>query len=194
VQRTPGARLATADFSLEDSDGKRIRLSHLRGKTALLCFWSPGAPASLDDVPALKNLQGRYPDPLAVLGVCIPAAPSCAGEHEHGHDHTCHYHDESGGGTAGKEHMVCLVRDAATRLRINYPMIADTKRALGRRFSVEDLPAYVLIDADGMVRRCFVGFRTESALAAMVEEVADRALSPELLPAGDNRVRMRKKG
>ena len=66
--------------------------------------------------------------------------------------------------------MGCSVRDAVTRLKINYPMIADTNGAVGQRFSVGDLPAYVLIDAEGMVRRRFVGFRTEPVLAAMVEE------------------------
>jgi peroxiredoxin len=156
-------------LALADSDGKVIRLSQLRGKTVLLSFWSSSTPASLDDAPALKNRRQRYPDRLAVLGVCIPAAQSCADEHEHGHGHGHHHHDESGGG-AGTEHMGCSVRDAVARLKINYPMIADTNGAVGQRFSVGDLPAYVLIDAEGMVRRRFVGFRTESVLAAMVEE------------------------
>lgn len=166
--------LATADFSLEDCNGKPIRLSQFRGKTVLLSFWSSGAPASLDDVPALKNLQQRYADRLTVLGVYIAAA-SCADEDEHGPDHAHHHHDEAArgmAGMAGMEHMHCSVLDAVTRLKISYPMLADTKSAVSERFSIGDLPAYVLIDAEGMVRRRFVGFRTESALSAMVEEVA----------------------
>jgi peroxiredoxin len=165
-------RLVTEDFTLEDSGGKLIQLSQLRGKTVLLSFWSSGAPASLDDVPALQHLQKHYSNRLAVLGVCIPAAPSCGDEH--GHDHAHHYLDESTAGMAGMagtQHMHCSVQDATSRLKIDYPMLADTKNAVGQRFSIEDLPAYVLIDAEGMLRRRFVGFRTEAALASMTEEV-----------------------
>jgi peroxiredoxin len=180
-------RLATADFALEDSEGKPVRLSQFRGKTVLLSFWSAGAPASLDDAHALKNLQQRYSDHLAVLGICIPAAPSCADEHEPGHDHAHHHHGESAGGMAGTEHMRCAAQDAATRLKIDYPMIADTKGAVGQRFSIEDLPAYVLIDAEGTVRRRLVGFRTESALTGMIEEALGSSPARENLSAGMNR-------
>jgi hypothetical protein len=165
------ARLATSDFTLEDSAGQPVRLSQFRGKTVLLSFWSVGAPATLDDVPALKALQQRNPE-LAVLGVCLPAAPSCADEHEAGHDPAHHLHDESAGGEAGTEHMRCFVQDAVTRLNPNYPMLVDKKGSIGQRFSIDDVPACVLIDAEGMIRRRFVGFRSELALAAMVKEVA----------------------
>lgn len=171
------ARLATSDFSLDDAETKPVRLSQFRGKTVLLSFWSSGAPASLDGVPALKNLQQRYAGRMAIVGVCIPAAPSCADEHEGGHgghEHAQHHHDESAGamaGMTGTEHMRCLVRDAVNRLNINFEMVADPKGVLGQRFSIEDLPAYVLIDSDGMVRRRFVGFRTESDLLAITSEL-----------------------
>lgn len=170
-------RLATADFTLEDAETKPVRLSQFRGKTVLLAFWSSGAPASLDGVSGLKNLQQRYAGRLAVVGVCIPAAPSCADEHEGGHgghEHAHHHHEDSAGGMpgmTGTEHMRCLVRDAVNRLKTNFAMVADPKGALGQRFSIEDMPAYVLIDSDGMVRRRFVGFRTETDLLAITSEL-----------------------
>lgn len=172
MPRGPVARLATADFTLEGSAGQPTRLSQFRGKTVLLAFWSQGAPASLDDVPALKSLRQRNPDTLAILGVCIAAAPSCADEHDQGHDHAHHHHDASAAAGAGAEHMRCFVQDAATQFKIDFPMLLDPKGSIARRFSIEDLPAYVLIGADGNIRRRFVGFRTEPALAAMVEEAA----------------------
>lgn len=182
--------LATADFKLEDPAGKPVQLSHLRGKNVLLAFWSPGAPASLDDVAALKALQQRNPDRLAVLGICIPAAPSCcADEHEQGHDHAHHHHGESPAAGTGTEHLRCFVQQAADRLKITYPMLLDPKGSTALRFSANDLPAYVLIDSQGMIRRRFVGFRTESALSAMVAEpLATHALarSPELNSPGEN--------
>ncbi len=173
---TQWAGLVTANFTLEGLEGKPIRLSQFRGKTVLLAFWSHDAPASLDDVPALKDLRQRYSDRLAVLGVCVPAA-SCEDEDEHGNGHTHHQHDAGGmagmAGMTGPEHMHCFVQDAVARLKINYPMVADPQDTLGQRFSIAELPAYVLIDPEGRVRRRFVGFRTESALTAMVGELAN---------------------
>lgn len=187
TQHVHVARLATTDFTLEDSAGKPIRLSQFQGKTVLLSFWSPGSPASLDEVPTLRGLQERNAGHLAVVGVCVPAAPTCAHEHAHGNDHAHHHHDETDGGGGGTEHMRCHVRDAVTRLKINYPMLVDTKDALGLRFGIEDLPAYVLIDADGMVRRRFVGFRTEQALSAIVEEALRSSLEGVDVSAAVNR-------
>jgi hypothetical protein len=65
-------------------------------------------------------------------------------------------------------------------------MLVDTKGSIALRFSIGDLPAYVLIDADGMVRRRFVGFRTELALAAMVEEAASSGPAAAKLSASAN--------
>jgi hypothetical protein len=172
------SRLPTADFTLQDSAAKPVRLSQFRGKTVLLSFWSVGAPATLDDMPVLKTLQQRNPA-LAVLGVCLPPAPSCADEHEAGHDPAHHHHDESASGEAGTAHMRCFVHDAVTRLNTNYPMLVDSKGSIGLRFSIEDLPAYVLIDAEGTIRRRFVGFRSALALAAMVNEVAGSAFKTD---------------
>jgi peroxiredoxin len=171
------ARLPTADFTLEDAAGKPIQLSQFRGKTVLLSFWGLDAPASLDDAPALRTLQQRNPDRLAILGVCIPAAPSCADEHEQGHDHAHHHHGESSAAALEPGQMRDQVRQAADRLKISYPMLVDTKGSIALRFSIGDLPAYVLIDSQGMIRRRFVGFRTESALSAMVGESSGDTLA-----------------
>lgn len=167
----PGRGLVTAEFTLEDLNGKSVRLSQFRGKEVLLAFWSPDAPASLDDVPALEELQRQNTDRLVVLGVSIAAA-SCDDDHDP-LPHSHHHHDQSAAGMAGMpgmEHMHCAVQTAATNLKINFPMVQDSKGVVGPRFSIEDLPAYVLIDGDGVVRRRLVGFRAESALAALVKE------------------------
>ncbi len=181
------ARLATADLTLEDSTGKPIHLSQFRGKTVLLCFWSLGAPASLDDVPVLRTLQERNRDRLVALGICIPAAPGCGDEPEPGHDPAHHHHAESS--LAGLEpgQMRAQVQQAADRLKLNYPMLVDAKGLSGLRFSIEDLdlPAYVLIDAEGLVRRRLVGFRTEQALSAIIEEALRLVPATARLAAGD---------
>ncbi len=43
------AGLPAPNFTLDDPAGLPVRLTAFRGKSVLLAFWSPGAPASLDD-------------------------------------------------------------------------------------------------------------------------------------------------
>ena len=161
--------LATADFTLEDPAGKRIQLSRFRGKSVLLVFWSLGAPASLNDADALSTLQQSKSQRLAVLGICVPDAPSCADEHEHGHDHA-HHHDHCAAGRSPQQ-MRAQVKQTSDRLKTTFPMLVDPQRAVGSRFGIQDLPGYVLIDDQGMVRRRFDGFRTKTALGDMMEEL-----------------------
>lgn len=168
--------LPTPEFRLEDSAGKKVRLAQFLGRSILLVFWSPGAPASLDDAPALRTLQDRNSGRLAILGICLPAAPSCADElrpspgqaREHAQPHRadcCGLQDVA--------QFRALAQQAAQRLKIRFPMLLDPESIVGPRFCASDLPLYVLIDAQGMVRRRFVGFRTEQALAAIIKEATD---------------------
>jgi peroxiredoxin len=174
LPQTQNMRLPAADFGLEDSVGNEVRLCQFLGKNVLLVFWSPGAPASLDDVSALKSLQEKQRDRLAVLGICLPAAPNCADEHADaaglGTKPVQHHSHESSAPPQTATQLGALVKQAADRLKINFPMLVDPRFTVGGRFDAEDLPLYVLIDSHGTIRRRFVGFRSERALSAMVAE------------------------
>ncbi len=174
--RAHALSLPTPDFSLEDSDGKPVRLSQFRGKSVLLAFWSPDAPASLDDAAALNALQQRNPDRLAILGICTPPPPSCADEHDHGHasgpEHAHHHHDHSATSAEAPTVNSAAAQGAAQRQHIHFPMLLDAKGTVALRFSANDFPAYILLDSQGMVRRRLVGFRTESALGAMIAQLS----------------------
>ncbi len=63
--------------------------------------------------------------------------------------------------------------EIAQRLKIDFPVLLDAKGAIGARFQAEDLPVYVLIDSRGMIRHRSVGFRTEEALASIVNEATE---------------------
>ena len=55
-------------------------------------------------------------------------------------------------------------------------MLLDSKGAVGLRFGAENLPTYVLIDAQGTVRRRFVGDRNKQVLDAMIDEASKATL------------------
>lgn len=44
-------------------------LSDLRGQVVLLVFWSPFCPHCLDEMVALKAIQGRYEEDLTVISI-----------------------------------------------------------------------------------------------------------------------------
>lgn len=171
-QDTP-ISLTTPNFKLPDYAGGTVQLAQFRGKSVLLVFWSPGAPASLDDVPALNALQERDSEHLVILGICIPAAPSCADEHEHGHgesgEHAHHNHSQNSDALQGADQFRAFARNAVERLKVSFPMLVDPTGNIGLRFKVEDRPTYVLIDAEGKIRRRFVGFRNRQALATIID-------------------------
>jgi peroxiredoxin len=160
------ARLTTSDFSLNDSDGKAARLSDFRGKNVLLAFWSLDAPVSLDDAPALNALQRRNPGSVAVLGIMVPPGPD----------------DNMPGmkmpAQPDAAQTSALVRETARLRQINFPMLIDAKGEISSRFAVEeDLPVYVLVDAQGKICRQFVGNRTRKVFEVMVEEATNTNLA-----------------
>lgn len=165
IRRKP-VGLATRDFSLKDSTGKPVHLSDYRGRAVLLAFCGPDAPDSFDGVPALVAVQNRSVGRTAVLAICIPPAPSCADEDEHGTEQHHHHHDET-------PSPVMLVHGTILDHKATFPMLFDSKGTVGLRFDVQNLPTYVLIDAQGVIRRRFVGNRTRQVLEAMIVELTD---------------------
>jgi peroxiredoxin len=163
-------RLATKDFELADGPGKSVRLSDCRGKMVLLAFWSSDMPESLDE-STLTRLQSHDPNHFAVVGICIPPAPSCADEDGHSHggqEHAHHHHSDAP--VASTPQQMSAAAEAKSR-SAKFVMLTDSRGTLGLRFNVDDRPTYVLVDSEGMIRRRFSGFRSERALQAMVEEL-----------------------
>ena len=64
-----------------------------------------------------------------------------------------------------------VARTARTR-GINYPILLDEKNEVGGRYNGGELPTTVLVDAQGKVRRRFVGARNLAVFEAMIAEAA----------------------
>ncbi len=176
----------TPDFALEDFDGRRVRLSEFHGKVVLVSFWNLTNDLSTVDEPAFHALLQNRGNDLAILSIAIDPAvwpeESC-GDHEggHGNEHGdahepaqshCHKARMDLAGTRA------AARALAARLGVRHPVLVDTTAALATRYAVNDLPAYVLLDAQGNLRRRVIGSRTEATFRAMVDEVARTASLP----------------
>src|ERR1700748_1074672 len=52
-----------------NTGGKPVTLKDLRGKVVILDFWTYGCINCFHIIPDLKQLEAKYPDSLAVIGV-----------------------------------------------------------------------------------------------------------------------------
>jgi len=166
-------RLPTPDFTLKDLNGTAVHLAQFRGKVVLLNFWATWCSACLTEIPHLIALQNRLGKEVAILGIALDSARD-----EHGHAHG----NEAAAKTEPHEPSLEKVRTKVARAvkarGVNYTVLWDPKNAVGGQFNGGELPTTVIIDAEGRVRRRFIGERSFSVFEAMIAEAA-RPLRPQ---------------
>ena len=165
-----------ADFSLRDLKGQKIRLSDLRGKVVLINFWTTWCPACLSEMPEIIALQTQHADRLVIIGVSLDFVPDSHG-HIGGHPAV-----EEQGRQVDKDpderssRALNKVREKVARTvkarGINYTILLDEANEVGGRFNGGELPTTVIVDADGNVRRRFVGARSLEVFEAMIAEAS----------------------
>jgi thiol-disulfide isomerase/thioredoxin len=181
--RTARKPVAAGDFTLRALDGHRVRLADFRGKIVLINFWTTWCPACVSEMPDLIALQKRHLDQLAIIGVSLDFVPD-----EHGHIGGYPAVEEQGrsqpdhADTGPSRDALAKVREKVARTvkarNINYPILLDEQNEIGGRFNGGELPTTVIIDANGDVRRRFIGARSLEVFAAMVEEATKPASDP----------------
>jgi len=165
------------DFELRTLGDKRIRLSDSLGKVVLLNFWTTWCTACVGEMPALVALQKKHADDLVILGVSLDFVPD-----EHGHvgghaaveeqGHGDGDHDTHEGSAAALKRVREKVARTASARGINYPILLDERNEVGGRYNGGELPTTVVVDAQGNVRRRFVGARSLAVFEAMIAEAA----------------------
>ena len=117
------------DFDLARLDGGQLRLSALRGKAVIIDFWDTWCPPCREALPHLEALSVEYKDQLEVVGVAI--------------------------GRNGRDAVAKYVRDH----NLTFPMVLmDERYQTAKDFGgVQSIPTTFLIDADGVVRKMWVG-------------------------------------
>lgn len=188
--RTP---VPAADFQLRTLDGKPVRLSDFRGKVVLMNFWTTWCSACVGEMPALVALQKKHGDKLVILGVSLDYVPDSHG-HIGGHaaveeqKHSDGDHDDHEATAAALKRVREKVVRTAKARNVNYPVLLDEKNDVGGRYNGGELPTTVIVDAQGNVRRRFVGARNLAVFEAMIAEaghspMAHQIPSKDLAPA-----------
>jgi thiol-disulfide isomerase/thioredoxin len=156
--RLPPVTGRAADFTVTDLAGRPVRLSDYRGKVVLLNFWATWCSPCIAELPTLIDLARRRPDRFVILGVSADAAGDA---HEDDHDENDH----------GPSDPASLVAKVVKEKGITYPVALDRTGAALAAYRGDGLPTSVLIDAQGNVRRRFVGARTVEVLERMIDEI-----------------------
>lgn len=122
------------DFSLQDLDGKPVKLSDLRGKAVLLNFWATFCGPCKVEMPWLIELQKQYgPQGLQIVGVAL---------------------DDSGKDTIEK---------FAKNMGVNY-LILQGEDSVGDAYGAVGLPATYFIDRNGKIIDSALGLVSRSEI------------------------------
>jgi thiol-disulfide isomerase/thioredoxin len=157
-------RLPAADFALKNLRGNVVRLSDFRGKVVLVNFWATWCSACLAEIGDLNALQKRLGDRVVILGIALDGLPNLD-PHEDGGDN-------SGKPAPSLESITAKVNRAVTAREIHYTVLLDPSGSVGGQYNGGELPATVIFDKSGRVRRRFIGERNVSVFEAMVAEAA----------------------
>ena len=136
----------------------------------LINFWTTWCTACVGEIPELIALQKEHVDNLVILGVSLDSVPDDGGD--------------VGGDGAGQKldpnnpqataALLEKIRDKVARTvsarGINYPVLLDEHYQVGGRFNGGELPTTVIVDAQGNIRRRFLGARSLPVFEAMVNE------------------------
>lgn len=110
-------------------------------------------------MPELIELQKRHHEHLVILGISLDCVPD--------DDDDRHAAEKLSLNEIRKK----VARTVDTR-RINYMVLLDEKNCVGARFNGGELPTTVIVDAEGNVRRRFIGARSLSVFEAMIAEAS----------------------
>jgi peroxiredoxin len=159
-QPLPGPPVA---FVLSDVEGRPVSVASFRGKLVLLNFWTTWCPSCVQEIPDLVALQQQRSADLVVIGISLDGAPD-------GHDHSHGEGDEHDHGADPAKTRAKLQRFAREK-GLTYLLLHDAEGEVGARFMGHELPTNVLLDAQGRVRRRFLGTRSVAAFEAMLNEL-----------------------
>ncbi len=142
----------------DDLDWVNVRerplLAALRGRVVLLVFFSYDSIHSINLIPELRQLQTKYHDGVAVLGIHVPKYAA--------------------------QRDTAVVLKAANRLHLRFPVANDAEWLLWRQFEIEAWPSVLVLDCEGQqaarVRGDDCLRELDELIATLLDEAAARDL------------------
>lgn len=135
-----------------------VRIGDCRGSAVALVFWSAGSPYCHNVLERLRHIHARFPSKLRVLAIHTPKFDA--------------------------ERDADAVRRAASRLRVEFPVVHDPDFVAWQHYGIQAWPTVVVIDGNGKVRESLAGDGGGDRLLATIEAAANEceAEPPEGFP------------
>jgi thiol-disulfide isomerase/thioredoxin len=123
-----------------------LTLKALRGKVVVLDFWAFDCEPCIEAMPHIRQLHEKYaPSGLVVIGVHTPRAEY--------------------------ERDVSKLRNAMTKLGIEFPVVVDEKQKIFRDYLCDLWPSQFVIDRNGVVRYSHGGVGRYDDMEQIVEDL-----------------------
>jgi len=131
----------------------------LRGRVALLDFWTYCCINCMHVLPVLARLEKRFAgEPFVVVGV-----------------HSAKFISEKDPRN---------IRRAIERYDVAHPVVVDSEHDIWQRYAVRAWPTLVLVDAEGYVRDTMPGEADEAGLTAAIRALIDEGRAKGVLRSG----------
>jgi peroxiredoxin len=139
------------DFTLKDTDGKKVSLTDYKGKAVVVDFWATWCAPCKIEIPWLEQLNKQYAGQgLQILGVS---------------EDNLDLDDKA---ALAKEKTD--IADKAAQLKINYPVLIDDTNVSTPYGGVDGLPTTFFIDRSGKVVASTVGLVSRDEIEANIKK------------------------
>ncbi len=134
---------ALGDFSLQDINGRTVKLGDFKGKAVLINAWATWCPPCKAEMPLLNAYyQAHSGDGFALLAV-----------------------------NAGESQQ--LAASFANQNGLAFPVLLDPGSTLLKKMGINSFPTSILIGKDGKVKAVHVGIFTAEALEAKMSPLLE---------------------
>lgn len=142
---------AAPNFTLKDTEGKKVSLADYKGKAVVVDFWATWCAPCKIEIPWLEQFNNQYAGSgLQILGVS---------------EDNLNLEDKA---VLAKEKKD--ITDKATEMKINYPVLFDDADVSTPYGGVDGLPTTFFIDRSGKVVASTVGLVSRDEIEANIKK------------------------
>lgn len=138
---TAAMNQAAPDFTMEDAQGKEVKLSDFKGKPVVLNFWASSCSYCKAEMPYFESAYQEYGDNVQFVMLNVVESEQNAND--------------------GRN----FIQGAA----YTFPVYYETENKAMGLYGLRGLPTTVFIDADGKIVQKNIGAITEAKLANNIE-------------------------